>query len=177
MKSAKLIAPGIAAVCLLVATLAWGQAENPPASTKESKATSGHGMTGVEQMSPGRAEQQIKTMTEQLRAAQLKADANSFEKFLADDYAAVHGDGTLSTKAEEVANLRSGALKYEALDPRESKIRVYGNTAVVSSVLSIKGTVHGKAYSGDVRTTRVWVKEKGNWKSVLLQVTRIPTSQ
>jgi len=39
----------LAAICFLAAPLALGQGGNPPASTKESGATSGHGMTAVEQ--------------------------------------------------------------------------------------------------------------------------------
>jgi uncharacterized protein DUF861 len=41
------------AVALTVATLAWGQGGNPPASTKESGATSGKGMTAAEQTAEG----------------------------------------------------------------------------------------------------------------------------
>jgi len=56
---------------------------------------------------------------------------------------------------------------------RDSKIRVYGDTAVVTSLLFFKGTTSGKPFSGDVRSTRVWVKQKGNWKCVAFQVTRV----
>ncbi len=49
MKSVKLIAFGLLAMSLLVVPLAWSQGGNPPASTKESGATTGKGMTAVEQ--------------------------------------------------------------------------------------------------------------------------------
>jgi cytochrome oxidase Cu insertion factor (SCO1/SenC/PrrC family) len=38
-----------ALVLLTISSFAWGQGGNPPASTKESGETSGHGMTAVEQ--------------------------------------------------------------------------------------------------------------------------------
>jgi hypothetical protein len=41
------------AVVLTVATLAWSQGGNPPASTKESGATSGKGMAAAEQTAEG----------------------------------------------------------------------------------------------------------------------------
>jgi hypothetical protein len=50
MKSMKLIVLALVAIPLLLVLPAWSQGENPPASTKESRATSGHGMTPVEQM-------------------------------------------------------------------------------------------------------------------------------
>jgi 2-iminobutanoate/2-iminopropanoate deaminase len=49
MRKANLIVLALVAICLLAAPLALGQGGNPPASTKESGATSGHGMTAVEQ--------------------------------------------------------------------------------------------------------------------------------
>jgi 2-iminobutanoate/2-iminopropanoate deaminase len=49
MKQVNLIVLALLAVSLLAAPLALGQGANPPASTKESGATSGKGMTAVEQ--------------------------------------------------------------------------------------------------------------------------------
>jgi len=51
------------------------------------------------------------------------------EKYFADDYVAIHGDGKLSTKAEEIENFKSGTTKYESIEVREAKIRTYGDTA------------------------------------------------
>jgi ketosteroid isomerase-like protein len=157
---------------------AWGQGGNPPASTKESGQTSGKGVTAVEQTykGGGNAEEQIKALTTQLVQAELKGDTSFLEKYYADDCWITHGDGKLTTKGEEVASLKSGATKYESVDVRDQKIRTYGDTAIVNSETSVKGTVNGKPYSGDVRTTRVWVKQKGNWKAVTFQVTRVASS-
>jgi quercetin dioxygenase-like cupin family protein len=52
MKIAKLTI-FVVAIHLLVVSLAWSQGGNPPASTKESGDTSGHGMTAVEQTGKG----------------------------------------------------------------------------------------------------------------------------
>ena len=49
MRKANLAVLALLAIYLLAAPLALGQGGNPPASTKESGATSGHGMTAVEQ--------------------------------------------------------------------------------------------------------------------------------
>ncbi len=49
MRKINLIILALVAIYLLAAPLALGQGGNPPASTKESGATSGKGMTAVEQ--------------------------------------------------------------------------------------------------------------------------------
>jgi ketosteroid isomerase-like protein len=178
MRSIKLIAPTLAAICLLVLPpLDWSQGGNPPASTKESGRTSGPDQTAVEQTakdSGGTAEQQIKTLEAQRIAAILKGDTSFLEKYFADDYVAIRGDGKLSTKAQEIENIKSGITKYESLDEHELKIRIYGDTAISNGLFSIKAIINGKPITGDARTTRVWVRQKGNWKLVAFQATRVP---
>ena len=154
MKSLRIIAPALVVVCLLVAALAWG---------------------GGDYTKPrGNAEEQIKTLSDQEIQAYLKADIGFMEKYFADDYTAIHGDSRLYTKAQEIENYKSGALKYESIDVRERKIRAYGDTAVVIWLVSSNGTYNGKSFSGDFRVTDVWVKHKGDWKFVAFQVTRVP---
>lgn len=175
MKSVKPVVFVLFGFSFLVASLVWGQGANLPASTKES-GTSGHGMTAAEQtnQSSGEtAEQQIKALLGQLKQAILKSDTNFFEKYYADDYVAIHGNGNLTTKAEEIENFKSGATKYESIEVRGLKIRTYGDTVVVNALASIKATFKGEPYIGDVRNTRVWVKQNGNWKIVVFQTTRV----
>lgn len=121
----------------------------------------------------GSAEQQISALSDQMIQAQLKADTSYFEKHYADDATIVHGNGELFTKAEEIADLKSGSLTYELNEVRERKIHVHGDTAVVAFLISYKGTVSGKPFTGDLRRTVVWVKQEGNWKIVAYQVTRL----
>ena len=132
---------------LLAASLAWGQ--------------------------NGNAEQQVREVNDRYIAAQLNNDSDSLRKFMADDFTAIRSDGSMSTKAQEIEHIKSGALTHEKSDIQDVKIRVYGNTAVATVRSYFKGTVNGKPLSSTVRVTRVWVKQKGNWKCVALQSTRV----
>ena len=147
MRKVNLNALALVTVCLLAVLLALGQG--------------------------GSAEQQISALSDQMIQAQLKADTSYFEKHYADDATIVHGNGELFTKAEEIADLKSGSLTYELNEVRERKIHVHGDTAVVAFLISYKGTVSGKPFTGDLRRTVVWVKQEGNWKIVAYQVTRL----
>jgi ketosteroid isomerase-like protein len=153
----------------------WGQGGNPPASTKESGATSGHGMTAVEQTYKGAAEQQIRDLHEQGRRAALKDDAAFFEKLLANQYFGIGGDGRLLTKAEAIEEFKSGGVKYESIDERDVKVDAYGDAAILNSTASVKATIHGKPVRGDYRATFVYVKEHGNWREVAFQLTPVAT--
>jgi ketosteroid isomerase-like protein len=159
MKTMNLIVLVLAAICLLAASVTLGQGE-------KSKAKGGN------------VEEQITALSNQLTQAFAKADTAFMEKHFADEFAAIHSDGKLSTKAQEIENVKSAALKWESVDVHERKIRAYGDTAVLIALSSSKGTLRGKPYSGDFRTTQLWVKQKGSWQLVLLQITRAaPASQ
>jgi len=160
MRKLNLIVLALAALYLLVAPLALGQGE------KTGKAKGGN------------VEEQIKALQAEVVQAQLKGDTGALDKFYADDATLIHSDGTLSTKAQEIANIKSGFVKYESISVHELNIRTYGDTAVAIAKNSVKATISGKPYSSDTRVTRIWVKQKGNWKIIAYQVTRLaPTSQ
>jgi len=159
---------------LLLGTLpAWGQGENPPASMKESGATSGHGMTIVEQSYKGAVEEQIRALHEQRWQAALKDDVGFFERQLANQYFGVGADGHLRTKAETIENFRSGAIKYEAIDERNVTVDMYGDAAIVNSTAAVEATIQGKPVSGDYRATFVYVKQEGRWREAAFQLTPV----
>ena len=147
MKRVQQIALVLITLSLLVVPLAWSQG--------------------------GNAEQQIKTLVDQVRAATLKADTDFLDKVLADGYTAVRGDGSVLTKAQLIEGYKSGSIKYEAIDIKDLQIKVYGHTAVSTTLGFSKNIRNGKPYSGTTRTTTVWVKQKGSWKCVAYQTTRV----
>ena len=181
MKSVKLTVLALVAISSLLVLPAWSQGGNPPASTNESGATSGHGMTAAEQTagksSGGNVEQQIAALSVELDQAFGKADIGWLEKHFADEFTAIHSNGKLANKAQEIDNVKTGNLKWATVDVHDQKINVIGDTAVVVRLTSSTGTVGGNPYSADFRNTEVWVKHKGNWKMVAFQSTRVPTSQ
>ena len=122
----------------------------------------------------GNEEKVVRGLMEQLRQASLKGDAAPFDKLLVDDYLSVGISGvSLLTKANAIESFKSGKLKYDAIDASDEKIRFYGDTAVVNSILDIKGHFGDNDIGGKFRTVRVWVKINGQWKNVSHQYTRI----
>jgi ketosteroid isomerase-like protein len=121
----------------------------------------------------GSAEEQIKALESATIKALVKADTTSIENYYADDAVIIRRTGLPVTKAQDIAALKSGALKFDSYDVREQKIRIYGNVAVVNLLSSAKGLNLSQPFNGDFRVTRIWVKLKGNWKLELYQVTEV----
>jgi len=122
----------------------------------------------------------IRELEEKRNDAIVHGDAAALERMTADDYTFVTLRGEMLTKADVVRNFRSGAAKYQSRTISDLKIRIYGNSAVVTGRAVQKGAENGKDYSGDYWFTRVYVRQDGQWKTVALQTTLItsgPTQQ
>jgi len=137
--------------CLVGPTLALGQ--NPDSSSS--------------------SEQQIKALEEERNQAILKGDAAALDRMTSDDYTFITLRGELRTKAEIVKGFQSGSFKYDSRTISDLKVRIFGDTAIVTGRSSQKGKENGKDYSGDYRFTRVYVKQNGRWITVALQTTLI----
>jgi ketosteroid isomerase-like protein len=115
----------------------------------------------------------IRLLEEERNQAILSGDAAALERMTSDDYTFVTLRGEMLAKAEIVRNFRSGAAKYQSREISDLKIRVYGDSAVVTGRAVQKGAENGKDYSGDYWFTRVYVNQGGRWITVALQATLI----
>jgi len=117
---------------------------------------------------------EIEQLEEAWRNAALKSDTNAMSTLLADDYIAITSSGTLQTKAEALASLRSGRVHFTALDVSDRKLRFYGKTALVTSKANVKASNGSSDLTGSFRYTRVYVlNPQGQWKVVSFEASRI----
>ena len=115
----------------------------------------------------------VEDLEQQGRAAALKGDSSFAAQHLADDYMSVSAiTGKPGTKADAIDVLKSGKLKYTAINVSETKVRVYGNTAIASGKADVKATMNGKDVSGSYWYTRTYVKQGNDWKVVCFQSTK-----
>jgi len=104
----------------------------------------------------------------------LASDSKALSNLLADDYMAITASGTLQTKDQTLANMRSGRLHITSLAVADRKVRFYAKTAVVTSVAHVEGSNQEGSVSGDFRYTRVYVKnQQDEWKIVSFEASRI----
>lgn len=117
---------------------------------------------------------EIDQLEESWRNAILRSDTTAMSNLLADDYTAITPNGTLQTKQDTLANLRSGRVHFSRLDVSDRKVRFYGSTAIVTSRAQVRGNSGEGEISGNFRYTRVYVKNRlGKWKIVSFEASRI----
>jgi ketosteroid isomerase-like protein len=125
-----------------------------------------------QELTDSKPEQEVEQMTEKYRAAFLRHDIPTLEKIWADNYVFINAFGEVLTKAQRLANLKSGATTLESINEEEKPIvRVYQNSAVATSRVTLKGQYSGQPVSGQYRSTLIWVKGPNGWQLVANQLT------
>ena len=119
------------------------------------------------------AEQQLIRLEQELAEAFVKSDISTVERIEADDINTTQDDGTVTTKQQDIANIRSGDMKIESFDEFDLRVRVYLNTAVVTGQYKEKGTNKGKKFNSTDRFTDVWLNQHGRWQLVFSQDTLV----
>jgi len=120
--------------------------------------------------SSGGAEQEIGALNREWVDAIIKRDAAAFERILADDYVGTYPDGTVETKAQIVVLNKKPAAPdeptIESMEVSDPQMRVYGDAAVATALLTYKGRNKGQAFSAPQRMTIMYVKRNGRWQPV-----------
>ena len=118
-------------------------------------------------------EREIRALEDTWNDARAHADIAALGRMLADGWTVVHGDGTINTKAEYLADLKSGARKFDGgVEISDFAVRVYGDTAIAAGKSESKVTINGQPQGGSLRFTRVYVKRDGRWIMVASHATR-----
>lgn len=148
-----------AVACCLSTTPAWAQ-PTAPANIRTSGDAS--------------AERAVRAAEDARFKAQTTNDFKALDELLADDLTYTHSSAAVDSKATYIESMRSGAVKYESIEPRDVQIRVYGTTAVITGAGRFKVTARGQALDNQLRYTDVWVLRNGRWQMVAWQSTRLP---
>jgi ketosteroid isomerase-like protein len=106
----------------------------------------------------------IRAVEERLWKAQLSADADALDELIADDLLFTGLTGSLETKAADLQQHRSGALKITKLEPLDFRVRAIPGGAITSVKMDAAALIGGKPTSAILRYTRVWIVEDGNWR-------------
>lgn len=104
--------------------------------------------------------------------ALLKGDIEILRRIFSDDLVYVHASGRVDSKADYLARLSNGSLRYLALRyDGPPKVRMFGRDAAVVTgkvVLTSQGTT-GSPNDRTLTTTGVYARESGAWKLVSYQ--------
>jgi len=105
------------------------------------------------------------------QAAVKANDTTTMGQILADDFALVTGRGAVFSKADLIDSARKKEVTYERQDeePGTQKVRVWGDTAVVTALLWIKSVQAGKPADYKLWFSDTYVRTPTGWRYIFGQ--------
>lgn len=113
-------------------------------------------------------------LEKEFEQAIIKNDSQSIERLIADDWIIVDGEGHIIDKNAFLTVIQSGALTHDAMKLEQPRVRIYGNTAVITGHAGSSGTYMGTSFTTQELSTDVFVKFGDRWRCVLTQLTPLP---
>src|SRR6266487_4285984 len=117
----------------------------------------------------------INELDTEYQAAVKNNEVAKMDRILAHEFVLVTGLGKAHTKADLLEEARSKRTVYEHQKDSAQKVRVGGDTAVVTALLWAKGTEGGKAFDYKLWFSDTYVRTPAGWRYVFAQAsTRLP---
>ena len=120
------------------------------------------------------AEKEVLQFERDACKAFLDANPAALERVLTADFTLTLSNGDVSTRADEINDLRSGKVHYDTFENYDMLARVYGDSmAVVLGKTRVKGTAEGKPFDHTVQFTDTLIKRDGRWQLAAGHVSRL----
>jgi ketosteroid isomerase-like protein len=118
-------------------------------------------------------EQTLMQLERDWSQASLTKDIDTLNKIMADDWVNIDFQGKVVTKAQTIASLKSGLPATQAAGLGEMKVRVFGDSAIVTGSDTGKSGSKGKEIIEKYLWTDVFVRRNGRWQAVASQSTKV----
>ena len=120
---------------------------------------------------------EIATLEEQWKQAQMAEDIPLMDRLLSDDFLGITAAGQLVTKSQQLDRMRTRQFEITRFDMADTKIKISGSLAVVTSLVRLDATSSGAPLRGFFRYTRVYQRAPGDgWKITNFEATRVPNA-
>jgi ketosteroid isomerase-like protein len=120
-------------------------------------------------------ETRVAALDKEYQEAVKNNDVTTMDRILADDFVLVTGLGKTYSKKDLLDEARSKRTTYEHQEDSQQKVRVWGDTAIVTALLWAKGNEDGKAFDYKLWFSDVYLKTEKGWRYVFAQAsTRLP---
>lgn len=121
---------------------------------------------------PAHDQREVAALDIEYQEAVKHGDAETIDRILHPEFAMVFGDGRVVGRDDVIGPAKSGAVKYEIQDeePGTQTVRVYGDTAIVTALIWVKGEYNGKPFDRRVWFSDTYVRTPEGWRYAFAQV-------
>ena len=119
------------------------------------------------------AEEELLKVEKEFAETIVSNDLESLRRLVADDWIIIDPNGEIVDRARFFEVIKSGSLTHDIMGSEDVRVRIYGDSAVVTAITRTKGKFMGQEFSTQERATDVFVKRDGRWRCVLTHLTRV----
>jgi hypothetical protein len=120
------------------------------------------------------AEQEVLQFERDACKAFLDADPVALKWVLTPDFTLTLSNGEVSTRGNEIDELRTGKVRYDVFENYDMNARIYDdNVAIVLGKTHVKGTSEDEPFDRIFQFTDTVVKRDGRWQVVASHVSRL----
>lgn len=123
-----------------------------------------------------RDEREIRRVEAAICAAFEHGDGGTLQKYLDERFTLTSSRGEVTGRSQNLAEVLSREPRYEVFRNHDQQVRLYGDSAIVLGVTTIKATVEGKPFAADFRFTDTYVRHDGRWVLAASHASRLVES-
>jgi hypothetical protein len=106
--------------------------------------------------------------------AQIDCDFDALDTLLGKDLVYIHSSTVQDTKASFIESLRAGKVSYHSMERSNTKVRIFGNVAIITGKGVFEVTARGRDKTLNLLFHSVWVKRESGLQFVSWQATLLP---
>jgi ketosteroid isomerase-like protein len=116
----------------------------------------------------------LRTHVDLFNGALKSRDWDELAAIYSDDYMLVRPDGSVSSKEEVLKDLRVGGLEFKEIEAADVKVRIHGDTAILTAASRTVTSRQGREAKSHIRLVAVYVTDQSRPRLVHFQSVLLP---
>lgn len=100
-------------------------------------------------------------------------DTSVLLEYMTGDFTLTASDGSITTRDDEINELKSGKVTYRVFENVDMKVRFHGKTAVVTGRTIVKGEYEKSPIDAEFQFTDTLVFKNGRWRIAASHASRL----
>jgi ketosteroid isomerase-like protein len=113
---------------------------------------------------------------QQIIDAVRRNDMNLWQELVAEDWSLINWLGQPATRQQILTAFNSRDLRVDSYECEDLQARIFGDAAIVTGLVNVKGAYQGMDIDGPYRFTDFWCQRNGHWQIVATQQTPVQQS-
>ena len=131
-------------------------------------------ISSVPSLAQSDAEREVLKLNKEYEEAIARRDATVHDRLLTHDYTYTPGNGKIMGREDHMSFTKSGAVEVKSLRSEDVRVRIYGDTAVVTGMwVSVDRRAGREFAERRIRYLLVYVRREGRWQIVAEQRTGV----